>query len=112
MRKKIIALSLMCIIIISLLTFLISTVNATTYTDDSTGITWSYIKNGTEATNVYVSSYRLNEYVEDLKIPETISGLTVTSIGSGKSNYTILGKKSSYEDIVLREVSIPRTVRE
>ena len=110
MKKKIIALSLMCIIIISLLTFLISTVNATTYTDDSTGITWSYIKNGTEATNVYVSSYRLNEYVEDLKIPETISGLTVTSIGSGKSNYTILGKKSSYEDIVLRKVSIPRTV--
>ena len=111
MKKKIGCIGI-TIIILSILTYVIfqNRVRALTYTDNTTGLTWTYTVSGDKAINVYVSGGTPGS---TLTIPSTLGNYTVTSIRgnttkAGTSALNILNSRSA--NTTIKEVIIPTTV--
>ena len=114
MKQKLKYIIFISILSILALFFIPNKVNAATYTDEETGITWTYTVSENNATNVFISSY--TTLPETLEIPETIDGYTVTSIcGSNTSmdsatteRYNIL--KTNKANAEVKSIVIPETI--
>lgn len=115
MKQKLKYIIFIGILSILALLFIPNEVNAATYKDNETGITWYYSTSGYNAVNVYVSSY--TTLPETLVIPDSINGYTVTSICGTNSSlyygstyrYNIFGKNTANTEV--KNIVIPETVK-
>lgn len=94
--------------ILSVLALLVipNKVNAATYTDSETGITWNYVQSGNNATNVYIDSYP--ESLETLIIPNKINGYTVTAI---RGSETSVLEADTYRQNILKTNTVNTSIK-